>query len=241
MTPRYSLVIPFYNEAGNVLPLLERAFAALELLRGSLEVILVNDGSTDGTAGELAVAGQRWPECRRLDHPRNLGQAAALLNGLRAARGGILLTMDGDGQNDPRDFPLLLAPVERGELDLACGWRADRHDSLLRRAMSRLANAVRRRVLRDPLHDAGCQLRVFRREIVDVLFPIELMQSFLPSIAVAAGFRVAEFRVRHHPRLRGKAHFGLRRLWWKPAVAMLRLRPRLRALRAARRIHDKTT
>lgn len=227
MTPRYSLVVPLYNEAGNILPLVASAVEVLASLSGGSEIILVNDGSTDATGREIADAIARWPLCRVLTHPHNRGQGAALLTGLQAAHGEIILTMDGDGQNDPRDFPLLLAPVECGALDVACGWRVHRHDSVLRRAMSRLANAVRRRVLRDDLHDTGCQLRVMRREVIAALFPIDLMQSFLPSIAVAAGYRVGELPVRHHPRTRGHAHFGLRQLWWKPAVAMLKLRRRL--------------
>ena len=228
MTPRYSLVVPVYNEAGNLTPLLSAAVGVLAPLDGGSEIILVNDGSTDGTAAEIAAAIARWPGCRVLTQAHNLGQAVALLAGLQAARGECILTMDGDGQNDPRDFPLLLAPVEAGTLDLACGWRIARHDSWLRRGMSRLANAVRRRVLRDGVHDAGCQLRVMRRELVGALFPFELLQAFIPAIAVAAGCRVGEFPVRHHPRVHGRAHFGLRQLWWKPAVALLRLRRRLR-------------
>ena len=231
MTPtvRYSLVVPFYNEAGNIFPLIATAVAVLDTLRHNYEIILVNDGSTDATAAEISACITRWPQCRALHQPRNLGQATALLDGLRSARGEILLAMDGDGQNDPRDFPLLLAPVEAGTLDVACGWRHDRHDSWLRRRMSRLANLVRGRVLGDHLHDSGCQLRAMRREVVACLFPFELLQSFLPAIVVAAGFRLGEFRVRHHPRTRGEAKYGLRQLWLRPTLAMFRLRRRLRA------------
>lgn len=228
MTPRYSLVVPVYNEAGNIIPLLESAMAVLQSLADATEVVMVNDGSSDTTASELAQAAQRWPEVRALHHPKNLGQAAALLNGLRDARGEFILTMDGDGQNDPRDFPILLAPVESGELDLATGWRVSRHDSRLRRLMSRLGNSVRRKVLGDASHDSGCQLRAMRREVVSALFPMDLMQSFLPAIVARAGFRVGEFPVRHHPRVRGKAKFGLRQLWWRPFVALLKVRRRLR-------------
>ena len=145
--PRYSLVVPFYNEAGNISPLIATAVEVLDTLPHPYEIILVNDGSTDATAAEISACIARWPQCRALHQPRNLGQATALLDGLRSARGEILLAMDGDGQNDPRDFPLLLAPVEAGTLDVACGWRHDRHDSWLRRRMSRLANLVRGRVL----------------------------------------------------------------------------------------------
>lgn len=227
MTPRFSLVVPLYNEAGNILPLLRSAVDVLTTLQGDYEIVLVDDGSTDATASELATAVSLWPRIRVLRHPDNLGQAAALLTGLRSAQGELIFTMDGDGQNDPRDFPTLLASVESGSLDLACGWRVDRHDSRLRRIISRLGNAVRRRVLGDVLHDGGCQLRVFRREVVSVLFPVDLLQSFLPAIAAASGFRVGEFPVRHHSRKRGRAHFGLRQLWWRPFAAMLHVRRQL--------------
>lgn len=223
-TPPLSLVIPVYNEAGNILPLAESSVATLRPLARPFEIIFVNDGSTDATAAEIAEAAQRWPECRELRMPRNSGQAAALLAGLRDARGECLLMMDGDGQNDPRDLPALLALVESGACDLACGWRVDRHDSTLRRLMSRFANAVRSRFLGDGVHDSGCQLRAMRREVRDAFFPMELMQSFIPALAVAAGFRVAETPVRHHARTRGESKYGLGRLWWRPAAAMLKLR-----------------
>jgi glycosyltransferase involved in cell wall biosynthesis len=226
--PRYSLVVPVYNEAGNITPLISSAIDVLQTLPHESEILIVNDGSTDSTAEEITKAIIRWPQVRALHHAENLGQAAALLNGLRDARGKIILTMDGDGQNDPRDFPLLIAPVESGSLDLACGWRVTRHDSRLRRMMSRLGNLVRRVVLGDHLHDSGCQLRAMRREVVSALFPMDLMQSFLPSIVAGAGFRVGEFPVRHHPRIRGEAHFGLRQLWWRPVVALLKVRRHLR-------------
>jgi glycosyltransferase involved in cell wall biosynthesis len=228
MTPHISLVVPVYNEAGNITPLLSAAVEVLHSFPGESEIVVVNDGSTDSTAAEIDAAIKRWPQLRALHHSQNLGQATALLNGLREARGEFILTMDGDGQNDPRDFPLLFAPVEAGSLDLACGWRVTRHDSRLRRVISLLGNAVRRLVLGDRLHDSGCQLRAMRREVVSALFPMDLMQSFLPAIVAAAGFRVGEFPVRHHPRIRGEAHFGLRELWWRPAVALLKVRRRLR-------------
>lgn len=222
--PRHSLVIPFYNEAGNIRPLLDAALPVLRPLDGGFEVILVDDGSSDGTAAELAAIAAAEPRCRVLTLSPNGGQAAALLAGLRAAQGDFILTMDGDGQNDPRDLPAVLAPVASDEADLVCGIRTPRHDSGLRRAMSRLANAVRSRYLRDGVSDAGCQLRAFRRELVGALQPSPLMQSFIPAMAVAAGFRVAELPVRHHARTRGESKYGLRRLWWRPLAEMIRLR-----------------
>lgn len=224
MTPHLSLVVPVFNEAGNILPLAGRAVEVLRGLGRPFEIIFVNDGSTDGTDAEIAEAHARWPECTELPMPKNSGQAAALLTGLRAARGEFLLMMDGDGQNDPRDFPALLDLVASGKVDLACGWRVDRHDTKLRRLMSRVANVVRGAILRDGVHDAGCQLRVMRREVREAFFPMELMQSFIPALAVAAGFRVGEIPVRHHARLHGATKYGLGRLWWRPAAAMFGLR-----------------
>ena len=227
MKPQLSLVVPVYNEAGNLSPLVQAAAATLASLGRSHEIILVNDGSTDGTADEIAALARAFPVCRELRLPQNQGQARALLAGLREARGDYLLTMDGDGQNDPRDFPALLELVESDRCDLACGWRVDRHDSLLRKLMSRLANSVRRLILQDHVHDAGCQLRVMRAAVRNAFEPMELMQSFVPALAAGAGFRIAELPVRHHARRLGESKYGLGRLWWRPAVAMLALRWRL--------------
>ena len=224
MTPQLSLVIPVFNEAGNILPL---AAVSAEVLRGlgrPFEIIFVNDGSTDATANQIAEAHARWPELRELRLEKNSGQSVALLTGLNAARGEFLLMMDGDGQNDPADLPKLLALVEAGRCDLACGWRVERHDSTLRRVMSRIANTVRGAILKDGVHDSGCQLRVMRREVREAFFPMELMQSFIPALAVAAGFRVGEVPVGHHARQHGDSKYGLGRLWWRPAAAMLGLR-----------------
>lgn len=234
-SPQLSLVVPFYNEAGNILPLAESSVTVLRALGRPFEFILVNDGSTDSTAEEIAAAHARWPECIELRMAGNVGQAAALLAGLRAARGDFLLMMDGDGQNDPRDYPALLALVESGQVDLACGWRVDRHDSTLRKIMSRIANVVRGAILQDGVHDAGCQLRVMRREVRDAFFPMELMQSFIPALAVAAGFRVGETPVRHHARHTGESKYGFRRLLWRPAVAMIGLRWKIWRGRTPRR------
>lgn len=234
MRPLLSLVIPVHNEAKNLPAVVAAAVPVLAARSPRFEVIVVNDGSTDRTVEAIGALAARWPQCRELRLPHR-GQATALLAGLRAAGGELLLTMDGDGQNDPADFPALLDLVESGRCDLACGWRVRRRDPPLRRVMSRIANLARRAVLRDGVHDAGCQLRVMRRAVREVLEPMELLQSFVPALAVAAGFRVAEHPVAHHPRRCGHSHYGLARLWWRPAVAMFRLRRRLAEREKTRR------
>lgn len=232
-SPRYTLVVPFHNEAGNIRPLLASACTVLRGLDGGFEALLVDDGSTDATPAELAAVAADEPGCRVIRFDHNRGQAAALLEGLRQARGELILTMDGDGQNDPRDFPALLGPIAAGRAEVVCGIRTPRHDSVLRRLMSRLANAVRGRYLGDRLHDGGCQQRAFRREIIAALFPSPLVQSFLPAMAAAAGFRLAEMPVRHHPRTIGTSKYGLGRLWWMPFAEMLRIRRELTRRRKA--------
>lgn len=222
--PRCSLVIPFYQEADSIASVVPAACAVLARLDPGYEAILVNDGSTDGTGQELDRVAAADSHCRVVSLPGNQGQAVALYTGLRQSRGEIILTMDGDGQDDPQDFPALLSLLEQQRLDVACGWRRDRHDNWLRRAMSAVANAVRSRVLHDGLHDAGCQLRVFRRAVIATLQPSPLMQSFLPAMAVAAGLRAGELPVHHHPRLRGDSKYHLGNLWWRPFHEMLRLR-----------------
>jgi len=230
LTTRYSLIIPFFNEEESAPEVIREARAFLQSLP-THEMILINDGSTDRTGQLLAAEAADDPRVKILNFPKNLGQAEALRHGLLAAQGEILLTMDGDGQNDPKDFSRLLPAVEGGQQDLICGWRFPRNDSWIRRTMSWLANQIRSRFLGDHLHDSGCQLRVMRKGVLDSIFPFELMQSFLPAMVLAGGFRVSEVQVNHRPRLRGEAKYNLRKLWWRPAMAMLRIAPRLRERR----------
>jgi glycosyltransferase involved in cell wall biosynthesis len=150
---------------------------------------------------------------------RNHGQAAALLVGMRQARGVVIVTLDGDGQNVPSDIPVLLDALDGA--DLVVGIRQARQDSRLRLAMSRVANAIRARCLRDGVQDSGCGLKVMRRDVVDAFIPIRTLYSFIPALAVAAGYRVVECPVRHRARHAGEAHYGLRTFAWRPLVDMI--------------------
>jgi glycosyltransferase involved in cell wall biosynthesis len=217
--PEISGVVPFFNEAEVAGGVIDELIECMTQLGRTFELILVDDGSSDKTIEVLMQAQQRSRACRVLRHPRNLGQAAALWNGLHAAHGSILLTLDGDGQNDPRDLPVLLKRLE--DADMVIGFRANRQDSALRRAMSRIANAVRRYWLRDNMRDTGCALRVFRREVLESFMPIRTLYSFIPAFAVGAGFRVVEFPVSHRARAAGVSKYGLWIMLWRPFVDMI--------------------
>jgi glycosyltransferase involved in cell wall biosynthesis len=195
---------------------LRKCLAGLSLL---YEALLVDDGSTDGTAASLQAFAASWPECTVVRLPQNQGQAAALLAGFSRARGEIIVTLDGDGQNDPADIPLLLDAL--AQADMVAGVRSERRDSLLRRGMSRLANAVRRWLLKDGVVDTGCALKAFRREVLGAFIPISTLYSFMPALAASAGFRVLQVPVRHWPRLAGTSKYGLGVMAWRPFIDML--------------------
>jgi dolichol-phosphate mannosyltransferase len=214
-----SVVIPFFNEAQSAYAVIDELGRELDLLGIPWEALLVDDGSTDGTAAELERARGSWPRCRILSLPQNSGQGAALWHGIRRARAPVVGMMDGDGQNVPADFAPLLALLDGA--DLANGVRTPRNDSVARRLLSRLANAVRGRLLRDGLSDAGCALKVFRREVAGSFLPVRMLNPFMPAFAVAAGFRVVERPVRHRPRRGGQAHYTFRRMLWRPCLDLL--------------------
>jgi len=212
------VVVPFYNEEEGAAEFVAELRATIEELGNATEVILIDDGSTDKTASILAQSAEIWDECRVICFGVNRGQGAALYHGLRSARGEILVTMDGDGQNVPADLPQVLRRMQ--DVDMVVGLRRNRHDSFLRKKMSRLANGIRRRVLADGVSDTGCGLKAFRREVVDSFVPIRTLYSFMPALAVAGGFRVVEQPVRHRPRIKGKSKYGLQVMLWRPLLDM---------------------
>lgn len=219
--PAFSVVVPFYNEVAAAGPVVAELGAALDGLGLDWEAVLVDDGSEDGTAGELERAAAPQPRCRVLRLPRNLGQGPALYAGLGQTRGPIVGMMDGDGQNVPSDFGVLL-PLLAGA-DMAVGIRRDRHDTALRRRISRFANAVRGRLVRDRLSDAGCALKVFRREVIAAFRPLPMLNPFMPALAVASGYRVVEHPVRHRLRENGRSKYGLRAMAFRPVADLARV------------------
>jgi glycosyltransferase involved in cell wall biosynthesis len=213
-----SIVVPFFNEEKNVSPLLTEIRAICGAIGKTYEGIFVNDGSTDETGQRLDEAARSWPEIRTFHFCRNHGQAAALFFGMKQATGEILVTLDGDGQNDPADIPKLLA--ELTSCDMVAGVRARRKDSWLRLSMSKVANSVRAKLLGDGLRDTGCALKAFRREVVGSFIPIRTLYSFMGAMAAASGFRLRQVEVAHRPRIRGVSKYGLSVFWWKPLVDM---------------------
>lgn len=220
--PELSIIVPFFNEEENVRTLLAELRVALEGWGGSHEAVLVNDASTDGTLEALNAAASEWKACVLVRLPRNSGQAAALLAGMAKARGRLIATLDGDGQNNPADIPAMVARL--GDADMVAGVRMRRQDSALRLGMSRLANAVRSRFLQDGVRDSGCALKVFRREVVGAFLPIRTLYSFMPALAVAAGYTVVEHPVSHRARKAGQSKYGLGMMLWRPLVDMLGVR-----------------
>jgi glycosyltransferase involved in cell wall biosynthesis len=217
--PEISGVVPFYNEGAVAAGVIDELVNSMSKLGRTFELVLVDDGSSDDTIEVLKRSQQRSPSCRVLRHPRNVGQAAALWNGLHAARGSILVTLDGDGQNDPSDLSMLLNRL--ADADMVIGFRTNRQDSRLRLAMSRIANAVRRYWLGDNMRDTGCALRVFRREVLQSFLPIRTLYSFYPC--VRGGRRLSRRRmpVTHRARKAGISKYGLWVMLWRPFVDMI--------------------
>ena len=210
-----SVVVPVRNEADNILPLLAEIHAVLEP-RGEFEVVYVDDGSSDATAQCLAQAMQRYPRLRIFSHAVSCGQSAALMTGVRAARGEWVATLDGDGQNDPADIPKLLAAREgaAANLQLVAGYRRTRRDNWIKRVSSRVANGVRSRLLGDATPDTGCGLKLIARSAYLDLPYFDHMHRFLPALVQRQGGATLSVEVNHRPRTRGASNYGVfDRLW----------------------------
>jgi len=202
-----SVVIPVKNEEENLPTLCEELFSVLRSVNEPFEVVIVDDGSTDKTLPLLENLSQKLPELRYLSFDKNYGQTAAFLAGFRAARGDWIITLDGDGQNDPHDIPKLL-PL-RSEADLVVGRRKKRKDSLSKRVISRVANAVRSRLCDDGVDDTGCSLKLFRKSALQEIKLFRGMHRFFPALFRMEGFRVQQIDVNHRPRLKGKSNYNI--------------------------------
>jgi dolichol-phosphate mannosyltransferase len=195
-----SVVVPFFNEAENVAAVLGELREALP----RAELIAVDDGSQDATWARILEV----PDIRGLRLRKNLGQSAAIYHGLRLATRPLVGLIDGDGQNDPASFHTLLKEWGRGQADVICGFRAPRQDRWNRRMASRIANALRRRILNDGVRDTGCAQKIFRREAVELLVPFRGLHRYLPALFQQAGLRLTEVPVNHRPRRAGISKYN---------------------------------
>ena len=211
MIPDLSIVIPIRNESANIPQLYDELTRTLEAFGRAYEVILVDDGSTDDSFAVLAALQARDPRLRVIRFRRNFGQTAAFAAGFAHARGRLVITSDGDLQNDPADIPTMVAKLDEG-YDIVCGWRKDRKDPFLsRRVPSMAANRLISVATGVHLHDYGCSLKVFRAEVVKPLKLYGEMHRFLPAMASEMGVRIAEVVVNHRPRQHGRSHYGISR------------------------------
>jgi dolichol-phosphate mannosyltransferase len=212
----YTIVIPVYNEEDVVGALLDELSTVVSTWRSNYEILMVDDGSSDRTAEIIGNRFENWSQGQLVRLTRNCGQAAALYYGMKRARGQVVILLDGDGQNDPRDIPKVLAPLD--QVDMVVGVRVERQDSLARRTMSRLANAARSRILGDGVADSGCGIKAFHRRVVDAFIPMRTLYSFMPALAISAGFTIRQVPVHHRPRSGGKSKYGVRQFLWKPLL-----------------------
>ena len=209
-SPDLSVVAPLFNESENVRPLVDWILQALETYAGVFEVILVDDGSRDDTWTQIRAAAAD-PRVRGLRLGRNVGQTAAMMAGFDHARGRVVVSLDGDLQNDPRDIPALIAKLDEG-YDLVCGWRQQRQDKLLlRKVPSWVANRLIRRLTGVPITDNGCSLKAYRRDLLNRISLYAEQHRFIPALSASVGARITEMPVRHHARRFGESKYGISR------------------------------
>lgn len=202
MSTHLSIVIPLYNEEENIQPLQQQLEAGLT--GQNYEILFVDDGSKDQTVSKV----ERKPNVRVLEFEKNAGQSAAMYAGIMAAKGDVIVLLDGDLQNDPADIMKLVGEIEKGA-DLVCGYRAKRRDTVVKRITSRVANFVRSRFIGDGVRDTGCSLKALRTECRRALLPFYGMHRFIPALIKNAGYKVVEIPVNHRHRQFGVSKYGL--------------------------------
>ncbi len=210
-----SVVVPVHNEQDNIVPLLTEIADAL---RGNIafEIVYVDDASRDDSMAVLKNAKSQFPELRVIRHQSQSGQSTAVRNGVKAASGTWIATLDGDGQNDPADILKLLAAQKQADpaVRLFAGWRVNRRDDFIKRISSKIANGIRSRLLKDATPDTGCGIKLFERSLFLELPYFDHMHRYLPALVQRVGFRVQSVPVNHRSRTRGTSKYGIgNRLW----------------------------
>ncbi len=204
----YSVIIPVYNEEANVKKLHKEIVQIMEKLEKAYEIIFVDDGSTDKTFLNL----KKLKPIKIIQLRRNRGQSAALDAGIKNSQGKYIITMDGDGQNDPKDIPRLIKELKKNEYDFVCGWRHERKDPWIRSFISAGARKLRKPLVSDGVHDSGCTLRVYKSECFNDIDLHGELHRMLPAILRWQGFKIGELKVNHRPRKHGKTHYNWKRI-----------------------------
>ena len=217
-----SVVVPVYNEEGNLPILIPKLVEVLKGLERSYEMIFVDDGSSDESRRILGEMTLQYPSLRILRFRVNRGLSAALLAGMREARGGIIVTLDSDLQNDPADIPKLLEYLDR--YDMATGWRQKRRDTWLKKISSKIGNAVRNLLSGENIRDSACTLRAFKKDCIIGIPVFNGMHRFLSTLVKMAGYRIIEVPVSHHPRRFGRSKYNIRNRMLKSFIDLLAVR-----------------
>jgi len=217
-----SVVVPVYNEEENLPILIPKLVEVLRGLHKPCEMIFVDDGSSDGSGTVLREMATRYPFLRILRFKENRGLSAALIAGMREARGEILVTLDSDLQNDPEDIPKLLGQLDR--YDMATGWRQKREDPWLKRISSRIGNRVRNGLSGENIHDSACTLRAFKKECIKDIWVFNGMHRFLSTLVKMKGFHITEVPVSHHARKFGKSKYNIRNRMLRSFIDLLVVR-----------------
>ncbi|MDD1700447.1 MAG: glycosyltransferase family 2 protein [Methanoregula sp.] len=212
MDSTLSIIIPAYNEEDNIDPVYRDLSSVLIGLGIPYEILLIDDGSTDQTCQKMKSLQLRDNSIRIIKFRKNFGQSAALQAGFDYATGTIIVTMDSDLQNDPRDIPALIEKIEREDFDVVCGWRYNRQDPVFKKIFSKMANSLRKFLTKETIHDSGCTLRSYRRECIEDLELYGELHRYIPAMLQWKGYRVGEIKVNHRERTHGSSKYSWKRL-----------------------------
>jgi glycosyltransferase involved in cell wall biosynthesis len=207
-----SVVVPFYNEEENIEPLHAELSDVLKSLNREYKIIFVDDGSNDNTFRNMLKVREKDEMMKIIKFRKNFGQSAALKAGFDQAKGNIVISMDGDLQNDPADIPKLIEKIENEDYDVVCGWRTDRKDPIAKKITSKFANMLRKMTTGEAIHDSGCTFRAYRNGCVKGLDLYGETHRYIPAMLLWKGYKIGEVKVKHHPRKYGTTKYGLRRV-----------------------------